>query len=49
VAPLTIEDETIIGAGSTITQDVPKGALALSRVKQKIVDGFFNKFFGKEK
>ncbi len=48
VAPVTIEDNTMIAAGSTITQDVPTGALAISRVKQKIIDGFFNKFFKKK-
>jgi len=31
VAPVTLGDEAIIGAGSTITRDVPPGALALSR------------------
>jgi bifunctional UDP-N-acetylglucosamine pyrophosphorylase/glucosamine-1-phosphate N-acetyltransferase len=29
-----------IGAGSTITKDVPPDALALSRVPQKIVEGW---------
>ncbi len=48
VAPVNIEDNTIIAAGSTITDDVPSGALAISRVKQKIVNGFFNKFFKKK-
>ncbi len=48
VAPVTIEDDTIIAAGSTITSDVPKGALAISRIKQKIVEGFFYKFFNKK-
>ena len=47
VAPVTLEDNTMIAAGSTITEDVPSGALAISRVKQKIVNGFFNKFFKK--
>ena len=47
VAPVTLEDETIIAAGSTVTQDVPSGALAISRTPMKIVAGFFHKFFGK--
>jgi len=48
VAPVTIEDETMIAAGTTVTQDVPTGALAISRTPMKVVTGFFHKFFGKE-
>lgn len=47
VAPVTIEDNTMIAAGTTVTEDVPSGALAISRVKQKIVNSFFNRFFKK--
>jgi len=46
VAPVTLEDDTMIAAGSTITKDVEKGSLALSRTPQKIVKNFFYKFFG---
>jgi bifunctional UDP-N-acetylglucosamine pyrophosphorylase/glucosamine-1-phosphate N-acetyltransferase len=35
VAPLKIGDRALIGAGSTITKDVPNGALALERSEQK--------------
>ena len=48
VAPVTLEDDTMIGAGSTITKNVEKGSLALSRTPQKIVKNFFYKFFGKK-
>ena len=48
VAPLNIEDDVMIGAGSTITKDVSKGSLALSRTTQKIVKDFFYKFFGRK-
>ncbi len=47
VAPVTIEDNTMIAAGTTVTENVPSGALAISRVKQKIVNSFFHKFFKK--
>ena len=35
VAPVTIEDDVIIAAGSTINKDVEKGALAISRTPMK--------------
>jgi bifunctional UDP-N-acetylglucosamine pyrophosphorylase/glucosamine-1-phosphate N-acetyltransferase len=47
VAPVTVEDESIIAAGSTVTRDVPSGALAISRAPLKIIEGFYRKFFNK--
>jgi len=47
VAPLTIEDDVMIAAGTTLTKDVEKGALALTRTPQKVIAGFFYKFFKK--
>lgn len=35
VAPVTIGDEAVVGAGSVITKDVPQGALALTRPPQR--------------
>lgn len=49
VAPIVIEDDVMIAAGSTITKDVKKGDLAISRTPQKSVKGFFYKFFKKDK
>jgi len=49
VAPVTLEDDTMIAAGSTITNDVKSGDLALSRTKQKSIKGFFHKFFNTSK
>jgi len=46
VAPVTIEDNAMVAAGSTITANVKSGDLALSRTKQKSIKGFFHKFFG---
>ncbi|HEY2857820.1 MAG TPA: DapH/DapD/GlmU-related protein [Terracidiphilus sp.] len=40
VAPVTIEDEAYIGAGSCITRDVPAGALAVGRAHQVIREGW---------
>jgi bifunctional UDP-N-acetylglucosamine pyrophosphorylase/glucosamine-1-phosphate N-acetyltransferase len=40
VAPVTIQDGAYTAAGSTITSDVPAGALAVAREKQKNIDGW---------
>jgi bifunctional UDP-N-acetylglucosamine pyrophosphorylase/glucosamine-1-phosphate N-acetyltransferase len=40
VAPLTIEDDSYIGAGSCITKNVPSGSLALSRPHQIVKEGW---------
>lgn len=48
VAPVTLEDNTMIAAGTTVTKDVTSGALAISRTAQKEIAGFFDRFFGKK-
>ncbi len=45
VAPVTVEDNVMIAAGTTVTEDVKEGALAISRTPQKIVENFFHRFF----
>ena len=48
VAPVTVEDDVMIAAGTTLTSGtVQKGSLALSRVKLRVVKDFYYKFFGK--
>lgn len=49
VAPVSIEDDSIIGAGSTITKNVKSGELALSRAKQENIAGFFARYFSSSK
>jgi len=47
VAPVTVEDDVMIAAGTTLTKDVKKGSLAITRIALKTVPNFFYKFFGK--
>jgi len=48
IAPVIIEDDVIIAAGSTVNKDVKKGSLAISRAPLKIVKDFYYKFFGRK-
>lgn len=48
IAPVTIEDDVMIAAGSTITSGtLQKGVLAISRTKIRTIKDFYYKFFGK--
>jgi bifunctional UDP-N-acetylglucosamine pyrophosphorylase/glucosamine-1-phosphate N-acetyltransferase len=40
VAPVRVGRGSLIGAGSTITKDVPADALAISRAEQKTIEGW---------
>ncbi|HEY0255155.1 MAG TPA: DapH/DapD/GlmU-related protein, partial [Kofleriaceae bacterium] len=44
VAPVTVGRGAYVGAGSTITKDVPRGALAMSRPAQITVEGWADRF-----
>jgi bifunctional UDP-N-acetylglucosamine pyrophosphorylase/glucosamine-1-phosphate N-acetyltransferase len=44
VAPVTVGRDAFVGAGTTVTVNVPSGALALSRVKQVNIDGWAARF-----
>ena len=49
IAPVTIEDDVMIAAGTTVTSGrVTKGSLVLSRTKMRSVQDFYYKFFGKK-
>lgn len=43
VAPVTVEEDGYIATGSTITNDVPKGALAIARERQVVKEGWVEK------
>jgi bifunctional UDP-N-acetylglucosamine pyrophosphorylase / glucosamine-1-phosphate N-acetyltransferase len=40
VAPLDVGDRAYTGAGSTIDEDIPDGALGIGRAKQKNIEGY---------
>ena len=40
VAPVALEDGAYIAAGSTVTQDVPGGALCIARARQTVKSGW---------
>ena len=44
VAPVTVQANTYIGAGSTITKEVPENALAIARAHQKNIEGWAEKY-----
>ena len=40
IAPVTLEDNAFVAAGSSVSSDVPAGSLAVARVKQRNVPGW---------
>ena len=48
IAPINIEDDVIIAAGSTVNKNIPKGSLAISRAPLKFIKGYFYNFFAKK-
>lgn len=49
VAPVTVGEGSYVAAGSTVTKDVPDGALAIAREKQVNKEGYAKKILRKEK
>ncbi len=47
VAPVTVGRGAYVGSGSTITRDVPPGALAVGRGKQRNIEGWVSRRRGK--
>lgn len=43
IAPVTVEDESYIAAGSTITDTVPRESLAIARARQVVKEGWVQK------
>jgi bifunctional UDP-N-acetylglucosamine pyrophosphorylase/glucosamine-1-phosphate N-acetyltransferase len=40
IAPVDVGDRAYTGAGSTINEDVPPGALGVARAKQRNIEGY---------
>lgn len=40
VAPITVGRDAYVGAGSTVSKDIPDGSLAVERGKQRIIDNW---------
>ncbi|CAI8197349.1 MAG: Bifunctional protein GlmU [Arcobacter lacus] len=49
VAPVKVEDNSMIAAGSCVTSDVNSGELYLTRAKKKTISGYFHKHFDQKK
>ncbi len=45
IAPVTIEADAYVGAGSTITKTVPSGALGVARAEQRNIEGWRKRRF----
>lgn len=45
IAPIKIEDNCIVGAGSQITKDIKDGELVLNRAETKTIKNYFYKYF----
>ena len=43
IAPIELEEGSYVAAGSTLTKDVPKDALAIARADQKNIEGWAKK------
>jgi bifunctional UDP-N-acetylglucosamine pyrophosphorylase/glucosamine-1-phosphate N-acetyltransferase len=43
VAPVTVHDGAVIGAGTVATKDVPAGSLAVGRSQQRVIEGWADK------
>jgi len=49
IAPVEIGEGAYTAAGSTVTEDVPAGALAVARARQENKPGWVKKFFAKKR
>jgi len=43
ISPITVEEGAYVAAGSTVTINVPKGALCVARAKARIIEGWVSR------
>ncbi|TQR34531.1 bifunctional UDP-N-acetylglucosamine diphosphorylase/glucosamine-1-phosphate N-acetyltransferase GlmU [Campylobacter sp. MIT 99-7217] len=48
IAPVVIEDDVLIAAGSCVSTNIPKGSLFISRAQGQIIKDYFYQKFGKK-
>jgi bifunctional UDP-N-acetylglucosamine pyrophosphorylase / glucosamine-1-phosphate N-acetyltransferase len=46
VAPRTVGDAAFVAGGSTVTSDVPEGAMAVARGQQRTIEGWSRRYWG---
>jgi bifunctional UDP-N-acetylglucosamine pyrophosphorylase/glucosamine-1-phosphate N-acetyltransferase len=49
VAPVTVGDDAYTGGGSTITDDIPPGALGIARERQRNIEGYAERVSRRER
>lgn len=49
IAPVKVENDVFIAAGSTVNSDVQSGQLYITRPKKKVIKGYFYEHFGNKK
>jgi bifunctional UDP-N-acetylglucosamine pyrophosphorylase/glucosamine-1-phosphate N-acetyltransferase len=49
VAPVEVADDAYVAAGTTVTRDVPAGALAVSRTPLKTIEGWVERFRARQR
>ncbi len=47
IAPIQIGDAAFVAGGSTVSQDVPEGAMAVGRGTQRNIEGWSRRYWGK--
>ena len=49
ISPVVIEEGAYIAAGSTVTKDVPAGALCIARERERVIEGWADQKMSQKK